>query len=269
MRIVNARTVVLNRQPACGAASACCKGSLNRRQGAPPKIQQHAAHHPPCANPNHRNIPSKGIAMNVTLKHAPTARSIVTRSLLAAAIAAVGVSAHAQHLKPLVQRDMHQQERIHSGLKDGSLTTREAAGLEQKEGQLDRLQPRDLKDGKLSADEQRQIEHKENRISQDIYTERHNSATGNPDAGSSQRMQEETARDTHQEQRIMDGVANGSLTRQEAGRLEQGQGRDDSKEYRDGSDGRLTVGQGRSVNRAQDVQSERIYDLKHNDVGHQ
>jgi hypothetical protein len=204
--------------------------------------------------------------MKATLNHAPLARSIFSRSLLAASLAVVGVSAHAQHLKPLVQRDMHQQERIHSGLQNGSLTTREAAGLEQKEGQLDRLEARDLQDGKLSTDEQRQIEHKENRISQDIYTERHNNATGNPDAGSSQRMQEETERDVKQEQRIMDGVANGSLTRQEAGRLEQGQGRDDSKEYRAGSDGRVTVGQGRSVNRAQDVQSERIDDLKHNDV---
>ena len=78
------------------------------------------------------------------------------------------ISANAQSTADTVQRDVNQQTRIENGLKDGSLTTREAGKLETEQARIDRLQAKELKDGKLSLMERAQLRRAQNKVSRDI-----------------------------------------------------------------------------------------------------
>ena len=161
------------------------------------------------------------------------------------------------------QRDVNQQTRIENGLKDGSLDTREAARLEKEQSRVDRLQAKDMKDGKLTGGERAQLDAAQNKVSRDIAADRHNAATGNPNSASSQRMQADVSRNVAQEQRIENGIRNGSLTNREAGRLERGQAHVDRKEARAGRDGHVSKGEQASVQRSENRQSKRIHRQKH------
>ena len=70
-------------------------------------------------------------------------------------------------------------------------------------------------------------------------------------------------RQANQEQRIDQGVASGSLTQREANRLDRGQQRVDNMENRAKADGVVTRGERARLHQAQDVQSRRIYNQKH------
>ncbi|MBS1129715.1 MAG: hypothetical protein H6R16_717 [Proteobacteria bacterium] len=70
-------------------------------------------------------------------------------------------------------------------------------------------------------------------------------------------------RQANQERRIDQGIASGSLTQREANRLERGQQHVDNMENRAKSDGVVTRQERARLNRAQNVQSDRIYAQKH------
>lgn len=70
-------------------------------------------------------------------------------------------------------------------------------------------------------------------------------------------------RSIHQEQRIEQGVASGSLTASEANRLERGQQHVDNMEARAKSDGVVTRQERLRLHEAQNVQSGRIDRQKH------
>ena len=70
-------------------------------------------------------------------------------------------------------------------------------------------------------------------------------------------------RQANQERRIEQGVASGSLTQREANRLERGQQRVENMEARAKADGVVTPGERARLHQAQDVQSRRIYNQKH------
>jgi len=70
-------------------------------------------------------------------------------------------------------------------------------------------------------------------------------------------------REVNQERRIDQGVASGSLTSREANRLERGQQHVDNMESRAKADGVVTRGERARLHQAQDVQSRRIYNQKH------
>ncbi len=162
-----------------------------------------------------------------------------------------------------VQRDVNQQTRIEQGLKSGELNTREAAKLEREESKVDRLQANALKDGKLTPAEQARLQAAQNQTSRDIYAAKHNAATGNPQSASSQRMQADVQRNINQEQRIENGLQNGSLTNHEAAKLERGQARVDRKEARAGRDGHVGAGEQAHIQRSENHQSRRIFKQKH------
>jgi hypothetical protein len=188
------------------------------------------------------------------------------RSTLAVALALTGLAgaSFAQSLDQIVQRDVNQETRIRDGLQDGQLSTREASLLQREEGHVDRMQANALRDGKLTGAERQRIERAENKVSRDIHGARTNDIRGNPLSDSSLRMQQTTQRDIHQEKRIENGLQQGQLTNREAGRLERGQARVDGKAFRAGRDGRMSAGEARHVNQAQNVQSDRIHALRHN-----
>jgi hypothetical protein len=191
----------------------------------------------------------------------------LTQALLAGAIGtafSTAVLAQAT-LDTNIQRDINQQQRIENGLKDGSLSTREAARLERGEARIDRMESNALRDGTMTQQEAARINRAQNAQSQAIYNQRHDAQTGNPNSPSSQRMQADVQRNINQETRIQQGVQNGTLTNREVGRLERGQARVERQQFRAGRDGHVGNVEQARIQGRQDVQSARIYNNKQND----
>jgi len=163
-----------------------------------------------------------------------------------------------------VQRDVNQQQRIENGLQSGKITTREAGLLERDEAKVDKLQAQALKDGKLSPAERRELRAAQNKASRDIKTAENNGVNGNPLSASSQRAQADVQRNVNQEKRIENGLQSGSLTRREAGRLEQGQAHVDRVEARAAADGHVGAAEQQHVQHAENHQSKRIHRAKTN-----
>lgn len=149
------------------------------------------------------------------------------KPLIALYFAVLSAGVFAQSLQEIQQRDVNQQQRIEKGLQDGLLTTREAARLERDERNVDKLEANALKDGKLTPAERARISNAENRASRKIEQARTNGVKGDPLSASSQRMQADVQRNINQDQRIENGVKNGTLTNREVGRLDAGQVRVD------------------------------------------
>jgi len=85
-------------------------------------------------------------------------------------------------------------------------------------------------------------------------------------AGHAQTTGSEVQRDVNQQQRIENGLGTGELSSGEAARLEAGQSHVDRLEQNANRDGNLSPAEAQRIQRAQNVQSRRIYDLKHNGV---
>jgi hypothetical protein len=162
------------------------------------------------------------------------------------------------------QRDVNQQQRIEQGLKSGELSTKEAGHLEREQQHVDRIEARDLKDGHMSAGEQRRLDQAQNAASADIYKQKHDAQEGNPNSASSQRMQADVQRNVNQQQRIQNGMENGSLTNREAARLEAGQAHVDRKTANAAADGHVGPVEQRNIQRKENQQSRVIYRKKHN-----
>ena len=162
------------------------------------------------------------------------------------------------------QRDVNQQQRIEQGLQSGQLSTKEAGSLERQEQHVDNMEAHDLKNGSMSAGEQARLNAAQNKVSGDIYADKHNGVTGNPSSASSQRMQADVQRNVNQQQRIQNGMDNGSLTNREAGSLERGQGHVSGKEANAAANGHVSAREQGRIQRSANRQSGRIYRKKHN-----
>src|SRR5215813_5095395 len=154
-----------------------------------------------------------------TREEASMKRSLTTvmkRSFTAAALMLVLCAAARAQEQPAAvaaQRDANQQQRIEQGLQSGQLSTKEAGQLERKEQHIDQQESRALKSGgALTPQEKARITREQNAVSADIYRDKHNGVTGNPNSASSQRLQADVQRNANQQQRIANGVNNGALT---------------------------------------------------------
>jgi hypothetical protein len=192
-------------------------------------------------------------------------RNLLVTALIASAAFGSSFAASAQtNAASSTQRDVRQEQRIESGLQNGSITTRENAELQRDEAHVDRLQAKDMKDGSLSPAEKAQLTAAQNKTSRDIHQAKTNGINGNPLSASSQRAQADTQRNIDQQQRIANGVKNGSLTNHEAASLERGQSHVDRREARAGADGHVGAAEQRAIAHADNRQSARIYNKKHN-----
>jgi hypothetical protein len=192
-----------------------------------------------------------------------------TALIASAALALLTPFAMAQTPAPVtaqttVQRDVNQQQRIENGLHNGTLTTREAGALEREQARVDKLQTQSMKDGHLSAAERRQLRAAQNKASRDIAAAERNGVDGNPQSASSRRMQADVQRNVNQEKRIESGLADGSLTKREAARMERGQARVDRTEAHAAADGHVGAAEQRRVQHAENRQSARIHRAKTN-----
>lgn len=187
---------------------------------------------------------------------------IYRRGALAAALAlclGFAAAAQAQSTGSETERNVDQQQRVEQGLKSGQLSTGEARKLEQGEARIDRTEQRDLANGSLSASEKAQIQREQNHESAMIYKDKHNSTTGNPNSLKSNLEQADVQRNINQEQRIHNGVKNGSLTNREVSRMQGREAHVDHMEAR--SD---TLRQTGRIQRTDNRDSRRIYRDKHN-----
>lgn len=178
-------------------------------------------------------------------------------------LGAFALPVFAQTAQQEVQRDINQQQRIESGLKSGALSTGEAARLEKEQSRIDRVESNALRDGKLSDAERARIERMQDRASQDIRKAKTNAVSGNPQSASSERMQADVARNVNQEQRIRNGLQDGSLTRREAGQLERGQARVEQREAAAGSDGHVGAREQARIQRNENRASGKIFQQRH------
>jgi hypothetical protein len=106
--------------------------------------------------------------------------SLLMKSLFVA-FAVTGMMMSAANLAQaddIQQRKENQQQRIGSGVKNGSLTPHETANLEHKEAALNRETRWDRRQngGNLTNKEKAQVNRQQNRLSRDIYRDKHNAA---------------------------------------------------------------------------------------------
>lgn len=173
---------------------------------------------------------------------------------------ALVVPAVAQTNSPVVNdRRENQQQRIGSGVENGSLTAGEAARIERQESRVNN-EVRNMKaDGNFTAAERAKVTRQQNRLSREIYRQKHDSQV-QPPANS-----EVNARQRMQQERIGQGIKNGELTAGEASRLERREAgiNREVRGMRQENGGTLTTGERRMVNRQQNRMSHRIYHQKH------
>ena len=124
-----------------------------------------------------------------------------TRTLLLLAVALTfGSAAFAQEAAPQVndqridQREQNQQKRIAAGEVSGSLTPAEAAKLEKKEAKFDKKEDKAEADGKLTPKERMRLNRDQNRLSRDIYREKHDAQTDREGKGLIERREQNQQR---------------------------------------------------------------------------
>jgi hypothetical protein len=160
-------------------------------------------------------------------------------------------------------RKENQQDRIANGVKSGELTAGETTNLEKKEANLNQEERdmRKLDNGKLTAADKATLNQQQNRLSNQIYDDKHNAATQNtnPTSRAGQRAE-------NQQDRIANGIQRGQLSAKEAAHLESNQAKINQEVHADrqANGGKLTASEKAQVNRQQNRQSRQIYRDKHN-----
>jgi hypothetical protein len=142
------------------------------------------------------------------------------------------------------------------------LTAGETSKLETKEAAIngETRADRAANGGKLTAAEKQQINTQQNRLSKQIYQDKHNANTahyGNGEVGQ---------RRENQQDRIAQGVRSGQLTAGETAKLENQQKgiNQQVRADRAANGGKLTAGEKAQVNHEQNNASKNIYNKKHN-----
>jgi hypothetical protein len=159
------------------------------------------------------------------------------------------------------QREQNQQDRIANGIDLGQLTAGETKNLESREANINRevKDDRAADDGKLTTQERQQVNQQQNNLSHSIYQDKHNANTahyGNSEVG--QRQQ-------NQQDRIANGLRNGTMTAGQAARDENHEQGINEQVHADrqANGGKLTGQQKAQVNHEQNQMSRKIYNQKH------
>jgi hypothetical protein len=160
------------------------------------------------------------------------------------------------------QRKENQQDRIANGVKSGQLTAGETANLETKEAAIngETRADRAANGGKLTSAEKAQINRQQNRLSNQIYQDKHNANTAHYGNNPMGRRRE------NQQDRIAQGIKSGQLTAGETAKLENQQRGINQQVAADrkANGGTLTAGEKTQINREQNHASRNIYNKKHN-----
>src|SRR5580692_12703548 len=160
------------------------------------------------------------------------------------------------------QREQNQQDRVANGVDSGQMTAGETKNVESREANLNRevRDDRSADDGHLTQQERQQINHQQTNLSHSIYQDKHNADVahyGNNEVGQ---------RRENQQDRIANGIRNGSMTAGETARTENREQGINQQIHADrqANGGKLTGQEKRQVNRQQNGASRQIYRQKHN-----
>jgi hypothetical protein len=161
------------------------------------------------------------------------------------------------------QRKENQQDRIANGVQSGELTAGETKHLEKKESELNHEERdmRKLDNGHLTAADRATLNQQQNKLSSDIYKQKHDAQVQNVNPKS-----EVGQRERNQQERIAQGVKSGQLTAGETAPIE-GREAAINKEVhneRAANGGKLTQAERQQVNRQENRTSRAIYHKKHN-----
>lgn len=173
-----------------------------------------------------------------------------------------GTSAAPDKPATIQQRKENQQDRIAQGVQSGQLTAGETKNLETKEADLNK-EERNMRaddDGHLTAADRTKLNQQQNKLSNQIYQDKHNAAQQQFGKGEIGQRQE------NQQDRIAQGIKSGQLTAGETAKLEnqqQGINREISG-MRQANGGKLTKADKVAVNQQQNKASRNIYNKKHN-----
>ncbi|HVO56860.1 MAG TPA: hypothetical protein VMT51_04105 [Dongiaceae bacterium] len=160
------------------------------------------------------------------------------------------------------QRKENQQDRIANGVQSGQLTAGETSKLESKEAAINGeiKADRAANGGKLTGAEKAQINKQQNKLSNQIYDDKHNANTAHyGDNRVGQRRE-------NQQDRIAQGIKSGQLTAGETAKLENQQRGINQQVAADraANGGKLTPAEKAQVNKEQNKASKNIYNKKHN-----
>jgi hypothetical protein len=162
----------------------------------------------------------------------------------------------------IAQRKENQQDRIANGVQSGQLTAGETSKLETKQAAINGETKADRKanGGKLTPREKAKINGQQNRLSKQIYQDKHNANTaqyGNNKVGQ---------RRENQQDRVAQGIRSGQLTPGETAKLENQQKGINQQVAADrkANGGTLTAGEKTQINREQNQASRNIHRKKHN-----
>jgi hypothetical protein len=157
-------------------------------------------------------------------------------------------------------REANQDQRIANGLKNGQMTSGEAARADRTQSNIDQQvhNDREANGGKLTGQERQQINGEQNAASRQIYNENHNGNTVAPNAVDN--------REANQQQRTANGLRSGQMTSGEAARTNARQAGVDQEVHNDrtANGSSLNQQQRQQVNRQQNGTSRQIYNEKHN-----
>jgi hypothetical protein len=184
-----------------------------------------------------------------------------TKTMFAAVLIALPLVAAAGTRDPGVnQRQHNQQQRIQQGVKSGELTRGETRRLQAEQRHIRREEARYKSDGQLTRAERADLQHDLNRSSRHIYNQKHDGQSRPPAAVRDPGV---NGRQHNQQDRIVQGVRSGELTKGEAQglRAEQRSIRQEERQYK--SDGILTRDERRDLHQDLRAASRDIYSEKH------
>jgi uncharacterized protein HemX len=116
--------------------------------------------------------------MKRTLKRLSAATLIVVVLALSLAGSAT-VTAAGQRTPRVNRREWRQTTRIRRGVRNGSLTRREAGRLTQQQARIHRHEARIKADGTVTARERASLARQQNRASRNVYRQKHDSQRRN------------------------------------------------------------------------------------------
>jgi len=101
-------------------------------------------------------------------------KKTILTTIFAAAVAVTSLFA-----QKIEERKDNQQKRIAQGVASGQLTPRETRRIETKEAAINHevRTERKANGGKLTAAEKKQVNHQQNRVSKQIYNQKHDAQT--------------------------------------------------------------------------------------------
>ncbi len=167
-------------------------------------------------------------------------------------------------------RDRAQRKRIRDGVKDGSLTRREAGKVAREQKKIRGMAKDITSDGEVTRKEKAILDRAQDKASAHIFKERHDDqGSEGPKPRRNWKLWDPGVnhRQRNQHLRIAQGIKSGSLTKDETRQLISTESEIRKLERDLKSDGVLTVDERKQLHQALNDASKVIFDLKHNDAG--